>query len=113
MGLFDAFSSAADPGGLYGDMLTPQQKQALAYRGLLGAAASFGQSAMPSRMPVPIGAVLGQAAGAMGESQDAAAKNAMQAQLQGLQGQNLRSQMQTRQRLEAVLPQVIQMLSGG
>ena len=70
---FDLFGgSATDPGTLYGGLLAPEQKQALAYRGLLAAAGAFGQAAMPHDRPVPIGAALGTAAAAMGSAQDEA-----------------------------------------
>lgn len=44
---------------LFGMMANPQAM------GLLGLAQGFGQAAMPSRMPVPLGAAFGQAAGGM------------------------------------------------
>lgn len=88
-GLLDLDLSAADPGALYNGLLSPQQDKALAYRGLLAAAGALGQAAMPSRLPVPLGAALGQAAGAMGSAQDQAAMNAMRGNLLGLQGQQL------------------------
>jgi hypothetical protein len=85
-GLLDALTgSSTDPTTLYGGgLLSPDQKQAVAYRGLLAAAGALGQAAMPSRMPVPIGAVLGSAASAMGAAQDTGIENAMKARLVGL-----------------------------
>lgn len=79
----------SDAGALYGNLLSQQQRQALAYRGLLAAAGALGQAAMPSRMPVPLGAALGSAAGALGSAQDQGALNAMRGNLLGLQGQQL------------------------
>lgn len=99
-GLLDLFNpDALNPGGLYGDLLSPGQRQALAGRGLLAAAAALGQAAMPSRMPVPLGAALGSAAGAMGQAEDTGALNAMRGGLLGLQGQQLRSMIDIRNRL--------------
>lgn len=91
-GLLDP-NGPADPGALYGGLLSPQQSQALGYRGLLAAAGALGQAAMPSRMPTPIGAALGSAAGAMGSAQDQGALNAMRGGLLGLQGQELRARL--------------------
>lgn len=81
---------SADPGQLYGNpnLQDPAVQQAIANRGLLAAVGSFGESAMPTRVPTPIGAVLGRAAGAMGTGEDAAIKartDAMQGQLYGAQ----------------------------
>jgi hypothetical protein len=76
MGAFDLLGGGS--GGMFGDLLTPEQKQALAYRGLMAAAGAFGQAAMPSRMPIPIGAALGQAAAAMGDAQDTAGYRMLQ-----------------------------------
>jgi hypothetical protein len=107
-GLLDLFGGAAsDPGALYGGLLTPDQKQALAYRGLLAAAGALGQAAMPSRMPIGIGAALGQAAGAMGTAQDQGALNAMRGSLLGLQGKQLQSQLAIRQKLMGLLPSLM------
>jgi muramidase (phage lysozyme) len=76
---------STNPGALYGDpnVQDPAVQQALANRGLLAAVGSFGESAMPTRMPTPIGAVLGKAAGAMGSAEDEAIK----ARTLGMQGQ--------------------------
>ena len=82
MGLLDSLTGG-DPASLYGVDLTDQQKSALAMRGLLGAAGAFGAAAMPSRMPVPLGAVLGSAAGAMGSAQDTSLMNILKARLTG------------------------------
>jgi hypothetical protein len=93
-GLLDLFGGgASDPSALYGGLLSPQQNSALAYRGLLAAAGALGQAAMPSRMPVPIGAALGSAAGAMGQAQDTAGLNAMRGTLLGLQGRELNAKL--------------------
>jgi hypothetical protein len=106
-GLADIFGSGGGAFDLYGDMLTPQQKQALAFRGLMSAAGALGQAAMPSRMPVPIGAALGQAAGAMAQGQDEGAMSALRASLVGLQGQQLKSQLAIRDKLMGILPSLI------
>src|SRR5690242_2917380 len=106
MSIFDGL----DTSGLYGDLLTPPQKQALAARGLLAAAGAFGQAAMPSRMPIPLGAAFGQAASAMGSAEDNAALNALRGNLVGLQGKQLQSTLDVRQKLMGLLPQL---LSGG
>jgi muramidase (phage lysozyme) len=76
---------STNPGALYGDpnVQDPAVQQALANRGLLAAVGSFGESAMPTRMPTPLGAVLGRAAGAMGTGEDEAIK----ARTLGMQGQ--------------------------
>ena len=72
----------SDPYALYGDLFTPQQKAALQQReqsqNLLKMAAAFGQAGMPSRLPVPFGAVLGQVAGSLAGDQDQAALKALQ-----------------------------------
>lgn len=104
-GLLDMFGG----GDIYGDLLSPAQKQAMAQRGLLAMAGAFGQAAMPSRMPVPLGAAMGQAASAYGESQDAAGMNALRAMLVGQQGQKLKSELEMREKLKGILP----MLLGG
>jgi hypothetical protein len=97
MGMFDSGSGGLFGGdingNLYGDLLSPQQRQAIAFRGLMSAAGALGQAAMPSRMPIPLGAALGQAAAAMGEGQDAATNNALKAMLTGYQGQKIKSQL--------------------
>jgi hypothetical protein len=82
-----------DPAALYGGLLSPKQNSALSYQGLLAAAGALGQAAMPSRMPIPTGAALGMAAGAMGQGQQSAAENAMKGSLLGLQGQHLNYEM--------------------
>jgi len=82
-----------DPAALYGGLLSPKQNSALSYQGLLAAAGALGQAAMPSRMPVPLGAALGMAAGAMGQGQQSAAENALKGSLVGLQGQHLNYEM--------------------
>ena len=93
-GLLDLFGgSATDPGALYNGLLTSDHNKALAYRGLLAAAGAFGQAAMPSRMPIPIGAAFGQAAAAMGNAQDTSALNAMRGSLLGLQGKELNAKI--------------------
>jgi hypothetical protein len=75
-GLLDLFGGGgSDPYDIYGDLFTDKQKQAMRDQqqgqGLLRMAAALGQAAMPSRLPVPLGAVLGSAAGALGTGQDA------------------------------------------
>lgn len=104
-GLLDMFGGgnpdfgATDPASLYGGLLSPQQNRAIAYRGLLGAAGALGQAAMPSRMPIPIGAALGTAAGAMGQAQNEAGTEALKGGLLGLQGEGLQFQLGLKQAL--------------
>jgi hypothetical protein len=80
-----------DPAALYtGDLSSPATKAQFAQRGLLAMAGSFADSAMPTRVPTPFGAVLGHAAAALGTSEDAvmdARLKAAQAGLYGAQGQ--------------------------
>ena len=75
----------SDPYALYGDLFTPQQKAALQARdqgqGLLRMAGAFAKAGMPSRLPVPMGAVLGSAAEALGTGSDENVQNAMRAML--------------------------------
>jgi muramidase (phage lysozyme) len=104
MGMFDGIFGGDSGGGLYGGMLSQQQQQAMAYRGLMAAAGAFGQAAMPSRMPVPIGAALGSAAAAMGDAQDTALMNALRGNLVGLQGQELRAKIGLQSQLASEQP---------
>lgn len=114
-GLADLFGGGMFGGGsLYGDMLTPEQKSALAFRGLMAAAGALGQAAMPSRMPVPLGAALGQAAGAMAQGQDEGALAALRAALVGQQGQALKQKaefqnrfMQDNEKLQAAVAAIL------
>ena len=80
MGLLDIFGGGdgtSSTDALYAGLLTPEQiaavKREQAQKGLLAMAAAFGQAGMPSRLPVPTGAVLGQVAGAMGQVDDTGA----------------------------------------
>jgi hypothetical protein len=83
-GLLGRIFPGNDPAALYGGALTDPATQAqMAQRGLLAMAGSFADSAMPTRMPTPFGAVLGHAAAALGTSGDAV----MQARLQAAQAQ--------------------------
>ena len=63
-------------GGLYDDLLTPQQQSQLSSRGLLAMAGAFADAGMPSRLPIPLGAAIGKAAAAMGGGRDEAALQA-------------------------------------
>lgn len=45
---------------------------------LLGATAALGQASMPSRLPIPTGAILAQAAGAMGPAAAAGYKSRLE-----------------------------------
>lgn len=105
-GLLDLFNQ--DPGSLYGSALDPQQSQALAFRGLLATAGALGQAAMPSRMPIPIGAALGTGAAAYGNATDEAAKNALQGGLLGAQGAYLRSKLNMEQQFFPALMNEVQ-----
>lgn len=82
-----------DAASMYGDLLTPEMKQQMAFRGLMAAAGALGQAAMPSRMPVPIGAALGQAAGAMSDAQDKGLESALKALLTRGKLQELQSNL--------------------
>jgi muramidase (phage lysozyme) len=121
MGLFD-FGGSGDPvSGLYGDMLTPEQKQAIASRGLLGFLAGMQKSgALDYTVPfisgkVPGGLASGLAGGlgGMGTAQDEAVKNALNAKLIGLQGQNLQSQIGARTSLNDAIDKFLPLLAGG
>jgi hypothetical protein len=82
-GILGLLGRMDDPAALYEGALTdPATRQAMAGRGLLAMAGSFADSAMPTRMPTPFGAVLGHAASAAGTSDDAT----MAARLQAAQG---------------------------
>jgi len=88
----------SDPYALYGDLFTPQQKAALQARdqgqGLLRMAGAFAKAGMPSRLPVPMGAVLGSAAEALGTGSDENVQNAMRAMLYGAQAKKLQTEQQ-------------------
>ena len=77
--LFPGPNAAALYGGALSDPATQQQFN---QRALAAAAGSFADSAMPTRVPTPFGAVLGHAAAAMGTSGDAV----MDARLKAAQG---------------------------
>lgn len=99
-GLADLFGLS--DGGMFGgsaglgDFLTPEMKQQMAFRGLMAAAGAFGQAAMPSRMPIPIGAALGQAGAAMADAQDKGLENALKTALTSGKLQELKSQIAAR-----------------
>jgi hypothetical protein len=97
-GLLGNLFPGNDPAALYGGQLTdPAFKQQMAQRGLLAMAGSFADSAMPTRMPTPLGAVLGHAAAALGTSGDAV----MAARLQSAQAQQELAQSQlTKQKVD-------------
>lgn len=98
-GLLDLLGGGGDSLDIYGDLFTDQQKAALRNRelgqGLLRMAGAFGEAAMPSRAPIPFGAVLGKAAAALGGNQDEALKGvATAAQIRDLQSKaKIREQM--------------------
>src|ERR1700716_1431052 len=121
MGLFD-FGGSSDPvSGLYGDMLTPDQKQAIASRGLLGFLGGMQKSGalnyevpfISGRVPGGLAAGLAGGLGGMGSAQDEAVKNALNAKLVGLQGQNLQSQIGARSSLNDAIDKFLPMLAGG
>jgi hypothetical protein len=90
-GLLGRLFPGNDPAALYTGALTdPATQQQMATRGLLAMAGSFADSAMPTRMPTPLGAVLGHAAAAAGASGDAV----MTARLQAAQSEQARAQSQ-------------------
>ena len=96
-----------DASSLYGGLLDPQQKQALAQRGLLGFLAGMAPYMGASRLPVSLGQALAGGAGGMGQAQDEAAMNAMRAKLVGLQGQDLESQLAARKGFTDILPKLL------
>jgi hypothetical protein len=86
-GLLGNLFPGNDPAALYTGALTdPATRAQMAQRGLLAMAGSFADSAMPTRMPTPLGAVLGHAAAALGTSNDAVMAARLQA-AQTLQAQ--------------------------
>src|SRR4249920_2963383 len=88
-------------GGLYDDLLTPQQQGQLSSRGLLAMAGAFADAGMPSRLPIPLGA-------AMGTGRDQAALQVLQGQKLAQEVQSLKSQLAIRQQLMSQLPQLTQ-----
>src|SRR5215471_12006259 len=83
-GLLGNFLSADDPNALYNGLLSdPGTQRAMAWRNMQAMSGVAGQLAMPTRMPIGIGAVLGQMAGAIPGSEDAL----MDARLKSMQGQ--------------------------
>src|SRR3977135_215022 len=121
MGLFD-FGGSSDPvSGLYGDMLTPDQKQAIASRGLLGFLGGMQKSGaldytvpfISGKVPGGLAAGLAGGLGGMGSAQDEAVKNALNAKLIGLQGQNLQSQIGARTSLNDAIDKFLPLLAGG
>jgi hypothetical protein len=99
-----------DPTALYGDALTPDQRSALAWRGLLGFAGGMAPYLGASRLPVSLGQSLAAGAGGMGAAQDEAARTGLQAQLYGLQGKQLQFNLDMRNRL---LPMVENLMHPG
>ena len=79
-GLLDLFGGS-DPFDIYGDIgLSEKQRSAIQGRGLLSMAGALADAAMPSRMPVPLGAAIGKAASALGGGQDQEVMTALKAQ---------------------------------
>src|SRR5688500_5358410 len=109
-GFADLFGGGAF-GGLYGDLLTPQQQQALAQRSLLGFLGGMQKSgALDYTAPfisgkVPAGFAAGLAGGmaGMGEAQDQGAITALKAAQISQQGQQLKSEMAIKQALMKAL----------
>jgi muramidase (phage lysozyme) len=120
MGLFD-FGSGDPTGGLYGSALTPEQQQAVSGRGLLGFLAGMQKSGaldytvpfISGKVPGGLAAGLAGGLGGMGAAQDEAVKNALNAQLVGLQGQNLQSQIGARTSLNDAIDKFLPMMGGG
>src|SRR5258708_11498335 len=120
MGLFD-FGGGDPVSGLYGDMLTSDQKQAIASRGLLGFLAGMQKSGaldytvpfISGKVPGGLAAGLAGGLGGMGAAQDEAVKNALNAKLIGLQGQNLQSQIGARTSLNDAIDKFLPLLAGG
>jgi hypothetical protein len=106
----------SDPYALYGDLFTPQQKAALQARdqsqGLLRMAGAFAKAGMPSRLPVPMGAVLGSAAEALGTSSDENVQNAMRAMLYGAQAKKLQTEQQFLKDFAASQPDFMKTVAG-
>jgi hypothetical protein len=79
-GLLGGGGSSLD---IYGDLFTDAQKEALRSQQLTNTLAKlsqgFAQAAMPSRMPIPFGAALGQAAAAAAGGQDEASERMIKA----------------------------------
>jgi hypothetical protein len=100
MGLLESLFGGGG-GGLYGDMLNPQQQQAMAQRGLLGFLGGMQKSgALDYTVPfisgkVPAGFEAGLAGGmaGMGEAQDAGLLNALRAIKTGQEGQLLKAKL--------------------
>lgn len=103
---------------LYGDLLTPQQQQALQQRASQGGLLALANSgALDYTVPfisgkVPGGAAKGLAAyaGGMGEGEDKGILNALNAQLAGLKGLDLKSQLAIRR---SMLDDLDKLVSGG
>ena len=106
----------SDPYALYGDLFTPQQKAALQARdqsqGLLRMAGAFAKAGMPSRLPVPMGAVLGSAAEALGTGSDENVQNAMRAMLYGAQAKKLQTEQQFLKDFAASQPDFMKTVAG-
>lgn len=98
-GLADLFGGGGMFGGGLDELLTPQMKQQMAMRGLMAAAGAFGQAAMPSRMPIPIGAALGQAGAAMSGAQDQGLETALKMLLTSGKLQELKSKIDLQKQL--------------
>lgn len=102
-GLLGNILGSGDPSALYEGLLSDEgTRRALGMRQLMAAAGAFGQAAMPSRMPIPIGAALGNAAAAMGTAGDDVIKartQALQGQLYGAQAQQMKAKIDLYNRL--------------
>lgn len=77
VGLLDLFGGGGGDASLYGGMLTPEQQQAVRNQGLLSSAAALSAAGAPSRLPVPLGAAMGQATLAGMNTQNAAGQEAI------------------------------------
>jgi hypothetical protein len=97
-------------GGLYDDLLTPQQQSQLSGRGLLAMAGAFADAGMPSRLPIPLGAALGKAAAAMGAGRDEAALSLLKA---GMTVQELKALKQKMALNDQLTPYLQRLAAGG
>jgi hypothetical protein len=97
-------------GGLYDDLLTPQQQSQLSGRGLLAMAGAFADAGMPSRLPIPLGAAIGKAAAAMGTGRDQAALSLLKA---GMTVQELKALQQKMKLNESLTPFLQRLAAGG
>jgi hypothetical protein len=101
--------------GPYDDILTPEQRQQLAWKslGLGKMAAAFAEAAKPSLLPTGgLGAAIGKAAGASADAEEDAVKSMLGMSKVAQEVRDLRDKAQTRKELSAGLDQLNQRLAG-